>query len=102
MGFAAALPVSRKRRTHAMTVLIPTPKIRATSRRDVPPSTAPTTRSLKSCEYGLAIRAGLLPSTQLESQFKRQRNPKSDSASSDTALDPRAAIGGVRESGGVE
>src|SRR3982074_1364323 len=60
-----------------MTVAIPTPNTAAALRRDTPLSTAPTTRSRKSREYGRAMHAGPLPSMQLESQFRAWRNPLS-------------------------
>src|SRR5437588_2148555 len=58
-----------------MTVAIPTPNTAAALRRDTPLSTARTTRSRKSREYGRAMHAGPLPSMQLESQFLVRRNP---------------------------
>src|SRR5438128_4076701 len=60
-----------------MTVAIPTPNTAAARRRDRPRSTARTTRSRKSREYGRAMHAGPLPSMQLESQFHARRNPLS-------------------------
>src|SRR5262245_2460859 len=53
------------------------PNTFAAPRRDCPPSTALTTRSRKSCEYGRAMHAGPHPSMQLESQSADQRNPLS-------------------------
>jgi hypothetical protein len=50
MARAATLPLSWCRRIHFTAVLGLTPKTSAASRRDKPPSIAPTTRSRKSRE----------------------------------------------------
>src|SRR5215470_5080954 len=55
LGFAAALPVSRQRRTQLMTELGLTSKCSATSRREAPDLTASIARCRKSSEYGLGI-----------------------------------------------
>jgi hypothetical protein len=51
-GFGVSLPVSRFKRSHRSTVGKDTSKRAATSLRRCPPSTATTTRSRKSSEYG--------------------------------------------------
>src|ERR1700719_1817536 len=55
LGFAAALPVSRQRRTQLMTELGLTSKCSATSRREAPDLTSSIARSRKSPEYGFGI-----------------------------------------------
>ena len=55
LGFAAALPVSRQRRTQLITELGLTSKCSATSRREAPDLTSSIARSRKSPEYGLGI-----------------------------------------------
>src|SRR5215475_9338016 len=55
LAFAAALPVSRQRRTQLMTELGLTSKCSATSRREAPDLTASIARCRKSSEYGLGI-----------------------------------------------
>src|SRR6266545_7226574 len=75
IGLAHRLPLSRHTRTHSTTVLAANSNTAAALRRDRPPSTARTTRSRKSREYGRAMHAGPLPSMQLESHLKLQRNP---------------------------
>jgi hypothetical protein len=55
LGFAAALPVLRQRRSQLMTELGLTSKCSATSRREAPDLTSSITRSRKSSEYGLGI-----------------------------------------------
>src|ERR1700731_3406162 len=55
LGFAAALPVSRQRRTQLITELGLTSKRSATSRREAPDLTSSIARSRKSPEYGLGI-----------------------------------------------
>jgi len=65
----ATLPVSRKRRTQTIAVLTPTPNCAAAWWQDRPPlSTAATTRSRRSIEYGLPIHTGLHPSQHVESE----------------------------------
>ena len=56
-GVAASPPVSRRRRTHRVTVGIDTEKRPATSARRSPRSIAAITRSRKSSEYGLIQEA---------------------------------------------
>src|SRR5207302_1957871 len=72
---AARLPLSRQTRTQSTTVLIAISNSEAARRRDKPPSTALTTRSRKSREYGRAMHADPHPSQQLESQLAAQGNP---------------------------
>jgi hypothetical protein len=55
LGFAAALPVSRQRRTQLITELGLTSKCSATSRREAPDLTSSIARSRKSPEYGFGI-----------------------------------------------
>src|SRR5258708_39296784 len=62
----AALPVARNRATHLIAELGATPNRAAARLRDIPSvSTAATTRSRRSNEHGLPIRAGLLPASTL-------------------------------------
>ena len=69
-------------------MLIPRLNKAAACRRDRPPSTAVTTRTRKSSEYGFAIPAGPLPLVaSLNHDLPRLGNPKSDSIRSDDALD---------------
>jgi len=66
----------RHARTQRIALEIETPKRSAAARHDIPPSTDAITRDRKSSESGLAMRAGLPASTQLESDFGRSGNPK--------------------------
>src|ERR1700683_2497153 len=63
---AAREPLRSKRCTHLMAEDSLTPKRPAAARRLIPPrTTASITRSRKSCEYALAIPAGLRPASRL-------------------------------------
>src|SRR6202034_4843742 len=63
---AAREPLRSKRCTHLMAQDSLTPKRAAAARRLIPPrTTASITRSRKSCEYALAIPAGLRPASRL-------------------------------------
>src|SRR5271154_2889797 len=82
----ATPPVSLNRRTQPITVLTATPNCDAARCRDSPPvTTAPTTRSRRSIEYGFAIHADLHFSQHLESHQSQFGNPL-DSNKSHTAL----------------
>ena len=66
MQLAAREPLRSKRCTRLMAEDSLTPKRAAADRRLIfPPTAASITRSRKSCEYALAIPAGLRPASRL-------------------------------------
>jgi hypothetical protein len=86
IGLAARLPLARHTRTHSTTVLTATANTDAALRRDKPPSTALTTRSRKSREYGRAMHTGPSPAGSLNRISAPEGIPHPDSFRPDTAL----------------
>jgi hypothetical protein len=85
---AATDPVRRKRATHRIAELGLTSKAAAASWQDAPASTARTTRSRKSREYGFGIVVSRISRMRLADPqaFENPRRSASDSTQSDYAL----------------
>src|ERR1041384_8339396 len=72
---ARFVPLSRHALTKRTALAAEISNRSAAARRDIPPSTAWITRTRKSSDRGFAMRTGLPPSTQGESEFACFGNP---------------------------